>query len=249
MNTQQRAAMQMALEDLRAVWPDSRPSIVALREALAQPQGEWVDLTDDEKYDLNEEYHNSDGKPIKRGYDDAIIAKFKSKNTPPVVLRLLIEAMHALDQEPNYNVSLRKDIRSVVTKFQETNTPPVVQQASWKHTCNALCVDDLELWVDQCPHCGKPRSTTPPVQREQQEPVVREHELIDVRCGCCGYMTYHREHMGCIKAAHVRTKDLTDDEIERALDAAKVPELPDGYKSVDLEIARAVIAAYKEKNK
>ena len=38
MNDQQRAAMQMALEDLTAVWPDSRASITALREALAQPQ-------------------------------------------------------------------------------------------------------------------------------------------------------------------------------------------------------------------
>ena len=29
-----------------------------------------------------------------------------------------------------------------------------------------------------------------------------EHDLDDVRCECCGYMTYHREHMGCIKAAY-----------------------------------------------
>jgi hypothetical protein len=29
----------------------------------------------------------------------------------------------------------------------------------------------------------------------------REHDLKDVRCECCGYMTYHREHMGCIRAA------------------------------------------------
>lgn len=29
----------------------------------------------------------------------------------------------------------------------------------------------------------------------------REHDLRDVRCECCGYMTYHREHMGCIRAA------------------------------------------------
>ena len=28
-----------------------------------------------------------------------------------------------------------------------------------------------------------------------------EHELNDRRCACCGYMTYHREHMGCIRAA------------------------------------------------
>ena len=30
---------------------------------------------------------------------------------------------------------------------------------------------------------------------------AREHDLQDVRCECCGYMTYHREHMGCIHAA------------------------------------------------
>ena len=30
----------------------------------------------------------------------------------------------------------------------------------------------------------------------------QEHDLNDVRCECCGYMTYHREHMGCIKAAY-----------------------------------------------
>lgn len=35
------------------------------------------------------------------------------------------------------------------------------------------------------------------------EPVA-EHNLKDVRCACCGYMTYHREHMGCIRAAHTQ---------------------------------------------
>jgi len=33
---------------------------------------------------------------------------------------------------------------------------------------------------------------------KQAEP---EHSLNDTRCECCGYMTYHREHMGCIRAA------------------------------------------------
>lgn len=40
-------------------------------------------------------------------------------------------------------------------------TKQVLQQGehvAWKHTCNALCVDGLELWIDSCPHCGKPRS-------------------------------------------------------------------------------------------
>ena len=44
-----------------------------------------------------------------------------------------------------------------------------------------------------------------------------------------------------------REVELTDEEIDRALDAANVPELPAGYKSVELEIARAVIKAYKAK--
>ena len=28
---------------------------------------------------------------------------------------------------------------------------------AWKHDCNALLIGDLELWVENCPHCGKPR--------------------------------------------------------------------------------------------
>lgn len=30
------------------------------------------------------------------------------------------------------------------------------EAVAWKHACNALCVDGLELWIDRCPHCGKP---------------------------------------------------------------------------------------------
>ena len=37
---------------------------------------------------------------------------------------------------------------------------------------------------------------------------AREHDLQDVRCECCGYMTYHREHMGCIHAARAPAKTL-----------------------------------------
>lgn len=55
-------------------------------------------------------------------------------------------------------------------------------------------------------------------------------------------------HKGLKYAAPIRTKDLTDEEIDRALDAANVPELPAGYESIELEIARAVIAADRAKN-
>ncbi len=37
--------------------------------------------------------------------------------------------------------------------------------------------------------------------RLAQQEEKPEHELKDIRCECCGYMTHHREHMGCIRAA------------------------------------------------
>ena len=27
---------------------------------------------------------------------------------------------------------------------------------AWTHSCNVLCLDNVELWIDRCPHCGKP---------------------------------------------------------------------------------------------
>ena len=31
------------------------------------------------------------------------------------------------------------------------------EPVSWKHDCAALLANDVELWIDACPHCGKPR--------------------------------------------------------------------------------------------
>ena len=57
----------------------------------------------------------------------------------------------------------------------------------------------------------------------QPEPVdvgsVAEHELQDTRCECCGYMTYHREHMGCIRSSTPQP-DRTA-ELEAALKVAR----------------------------
>ena len=38
---------------------------------------------------------------------------------------------------------------------------PASAQEGWKHSCNALCMDAVELWIPQCPHCGKPAPTPP----------------------------------------------------------------------------------------
>ena len=39
------------------------------------------------------------------------------------------------------------------------------------------------------------------IQADKRQP---EHDKTDVRCECCGYMTYHREHLGCIRAAKLK---------------------------------------------
>ena len=36
---------------------------------------------------------------------------------------------------------------------------------AWKHDCAALLTNDVELWIDACPHCGKPRNAPQPVGR------------------------------------------------------------------------------------
>ena len=46
---------------------------------------------------------------------------------------------------------------------------------------------------------------------------MAEHELKDVRCECCGYMTHHREHMGCIRAAQPRREPLTNEQVKAGL--------------------------------
>lgn len=44
------------------------------------------------------------------------------------------------------------------------------------------------------------RASLPTPQQATPEPVV------DVRCEGCGYMTHHREHMGCVRAAKQLTR-------------------------------------------
>ena len=50
-----------------------------------------------------------------------------------------------------------------------------VQQepVAWKHDCAVLLTSDVELWIDACPHCGKPR--THPAK--QAKPLTDEQGL------------------------------------------------------------------------
>jgi hypothetical protein len=40
-------------------------------------------------------------------------------------------------------------------------TQPDQEPVAWKHDCAALLQNDVELWIDRCPHCGKPRTAPP----------------------------------------------------------------------------------------
>ena len=51
------------------------------------------------------------------------------------------------------------------------------EPVAWKHDCAALLTNDVELWISNCPHCGKPRHTHPPAERVAMlEGLLREIE-------------------------------------------------------------------------
>ena len=143
MNPQQRAAMQMALEALEeattytasTAWSPSmtkecEKAATALREALAQPQGEWVDLTEvevdlviDETYGESPELYVTQ---VRHDFSKELLAKFKEKNTPPSVEHLL-----------NAIKSLREGIDETVEAAIEATK----EKADWSNLefqCHAL---------------------------------------------------------------------------------------------------------------
>ena len=85
--------------------------------------------------------------------------------------------------------SLRREIKAyAIAAIQAQGVPDgfgcawrdkkasVVQQepVAWKHDCAALLTNDVELWIDACPHCGKPRSS----QQAKPQP-LSEREIWD----------------------------------------------------------------------
>ena len=48
----------------------------------------------------------------------------------------------------------------------------------WKHDCAGILANDVELWVDSCPHCGKPRSAVVSKTAEAPADVARDAERL-----------------------------------------------------------------------
>ena len=83
----------------------------------------------------------------------------------------------------------------------ENPTPPqpaAQEPVAWNHGCNALCAD-IDLWIDHCPHCGKPRPAAPaPQEPTSAVPVVRQMvEALDL---AAPYFTHNNQVTAAIAA-------------------------------------------------
>lgn len=83
--------------------------------------------------------------------------------------------------------------------FGEENETPLYTSVMKcnKKTDECIC-NELEATKKRLDSCDKL------LQEEWQarQALLREHPLQDIRCECCGYMTYEREHLGCIRSAY-----------------------------------------------
>lgn len=81
---------------------------------------------------------------------------------------------------------------------------------------------------------------------ELEEAVPVEHELNDRRCACCGHMTYHNGHMGCIRAAATKMegKVIVPVEPTHAMCLAGNSLLPSTHNAD--EVWQAMLAAAQE---
>lgn len=99
---------------------------------------------------------------------------------------------------------LRDAVREAIAKWGQPahSGEPV----AWLHDCAALLTNDVELWIDTCPHCGKPRNAPQPVEREPLTPEQMDAALGSakkVKPGYVGWVTDQRREWGrAVERAH-----------------------------------------------
>ena len=174
------------------------------------------------------------------------------------VIKLLEEAL----AEPELNLNCKSVQKRLATVWGYVKAEQAEQEpVAWKHDCAALCTNGVELWVDRCPHCGKPSAAPQPVKQEPVWSVEECDRVIKTLRYIQGIAergfgramredeTIEQFVLGYVKqleAAPVRTKDLTDDEVFKIID-----DFSSEYAEIlsPKRFARAVIAKFKEKNK
>ena len=74
-----------------------------------------------------------------------------------VLERVLNAILYTVPQAANQ----AKEQLESLWALREALAQPQQGPMPWKHDCAALLMNGVELWVDHCPHCGKPRTSTP----------------------------------------------------------------------------------------
>ena len=143
--------------------------------------------------------------------------------------------IEAWDKDDKWIADLWRQAESMLAA---SPTPPAEQQAQPGAVGRTGCTagTDEECTRRGCATSCPAQQAVPKAAPAQQageaaESVpAREHDLQDVRCECCGYMTYHREHMGCIHAARAPADNVQEDAAWMPL----TPELLTAIESGDL---------------
>lgn len=68
------------------------------------------------------------------------------------------------------------------------------EPVAWKHDCAALLQNNVELWVDRCPHCGKPRTTHPPQRKPLTDKQIQDVVNNAVRTEKLSWVGYRKDN-------------------------------------------------------
>jgi hypothetical protein len=151
------------------------------------------------------------------------------------------QALEALEE--SHPEAYRHVITALRTAIEQAEKQEPV---AWKHDCAALLQNDVELWVNRCPHCGKP-STTPPAQPAPvQEPVAQCMEHGECFGGECIYATPPAaQWVGLTDEEKEQATGWSVEHIEQAL-KEKNSGNQDGCSHAALPAADDLIATYEK---
>ena len=130
--------------------------------------------------------------------------------------------------KPHQIAQLVNKLRDIATKYhahgclrelisREVNAALTQRPAAQTEPDHAAEIARLKAVIDQLER----REILAVAQQATPEPVG------DVRCEGCGYMTHHREHMGCVRAAKQHTHPA--------------PGVPEGFALVPVEPTAAML--------
>ena len=124
------------------------------------------------------------------------------------------------------------------------------EAVAWHHGCNVLCAD-IDLWIDRCPHCGKPRPAAPapqpaqpsePAQPEQGEQVAFTEWWGSQPDDSPTYQaTFAAGYRAALQSAQPVALPLTDEQIEKLRD--KTFSINNPFCPVDSKSMRKAVRA------